>query len=73
MDAHASTHLLAAPVLLSRLADVLSTRLATPGLALEANALARRRALVIGIHGTTFSLRVHRDAALPANSHQQPT
>jgi hypothetical protein len=37
-----SPHALAALVLLSRLGDVVSTRLATPRLALEANAVVRR-------------------------------
>ncbi len=36
------THLLAAIVLLSRVADIVSTRLASPRLALEANPIARR-------------------------------
>jgi hypothetical protein len=42
VDSPGTTHLLAALVLLSRLGDVISTRLVTPRLALEANALARR-------------------------------
>jgi hypothetical protein len=36
------THLLAALVLLSRLGDIVSTRLVTPKLRLEANPIARR-------------------------------
>ncbi len=42
IDPDISTHLLAILVLLSRLADVISTRLVTPTLRLEANPIARR-------------------------------
>jgi hypothetical protein len=41
-DPDISTHLLAFLVLLSRLADIISTRLVTPTLKLEANPIARR-------------------------------
>jgi hypothetical protein len=42
LDAGIFTHLLAVLVLLSRLADLISTRLVTPNLRLEANPIVRR-------------------------------
>jgi hypothetical protein len=42
VDSLTSTHILACLVFLSRLADIVSTRLVTPNLTLEANPIARR-------------------------------
>ena len=62
-DERGFPHFLAALVLLSRIGDVLSTYLVSPTLLLESNAFVRRWGWPLALHGSSFVLRLFREAS----------